>query len=339
MLVVTISAVVLIVAAAALFLNGVVLPWLQEGGLITTGANVSATNTPVVVKYANVKIYDPTYIAYQLGYFGEENITLQFVGEVISGPQSIAAISAGTAQAGVAAIPAIINARYAGANITGVLDIQTAFNDSPLAEWYTLNNSGITDASSLRGKKMGINSLGASFYYTSLLYLARHNMTPADVTFVVVPHPNLEESLRSGQVDVAGMIDPYTKHAASAGGVRVLFNQYDVTGQNQFTLVILSSKFAAQNPGVAMRFSAAYIKAVKFIEANPTESAAIIANWTGLNLTYVQSHRFMPNATVDGNSIRYWLSAMSTYAGSNYTSLNVSGIGTNAYNPYVESAT
>ena len=298
--------------------------------LITNNSTQSLT----VIKYANIQIYDPTYIAYALGYFKQENITIDFVGSTISGPQAIIAVSTGAADAGVSATTSLINAVQAGANVIGVLDLQTAFNSSPLADWFVLNNSNITTPQDIKGKTIGLNSVGASFYYATLVYLSKYGITANDVYFKVMPLSNIEQALRSGQIDIGGIIDPYSTHAMSTGGVRVLFNEYNATGQNQFSLVFFSTNFAKSHPDVVRRFSIAYIKAVNFSYQHPDQAAEIVANYTGVNSTYVRSHLYTPNAMVNMSSIAYWINTLKNYSD---TEINVTPgmIGTNQYNPYV----
>jgi ABC-type nitrate/sulfonate/bicarbonate transport system substrate-binding protein len=125
-----------------------------------------------------------------------------------------------------------------------------------------------------------------------------------------MPHHHQEQALRTGQIDVAGLIDPYTALIQQRGGVRTVFKAVDVIGESQFSLVFFRSEFAAKYPEMVTRFVRAYARAIDFIRTNPKEASDIMARAIGISANLEGIHRFTPNAEVRIADAAYWLDQM-----------------------------
>jgi ABC-type nitrate/sulfonate/bicarbonate transport system substrate-binding protein len=284
------------------------------------------------INYAQIKVFDPVYIALDQGYFDDEGLVLNLKGETFGGPQALMSTASGEVDAGIAATTAIINAVAAGVNVKGILDVQSSMNDSALMKWYVLEDSIIKNPNDLRGKKIGVNTLGASFHYTVIQYLKDNNISENEVEFLAVPHGNLEQALRAKQIDVAGMIDPFSEIAYDRGGLRILFTAMDVLGENQFSLIFMSERKMLNDPEAVRKFSRAYKRAVDFINNNPEQAAEIIANIFEVDKKYISQHKFQPEAQVREDDINYWLEFMKSQSVPGLEDLTVDGIGTNEFN-------
>jgi len=263
-----------------------------------------------VVRWGVFKNYQPVFIAKEKGFFEDEGINVEFSGSFTSGPAVIQAAASDQIDAGHSAVTGIINAVNAGIMIRGVADSQTEFKDAPLMKWYVLSDSGIGVATDLKGKRIGINSLSGSFYYTALIYLERNGLSKEDVQFVIMPHNNQEQALYSRQIDVAGLIDPYTAHIEQTGGARVLYRAVDILGENQFSLIFFTRDFLDNSPEVVRRFFRAYKKAIAFISSNPKEASSVMANQVGVSTNLVGIHRFTHNAEVKLDDVQFWIDMM-----------------------------
>jgi len=311
--------------------------WVLFGGAIVVGILIMIfqpkyKGSEHQINYVQIKVFDPVYIALDQGYFKEAGVTVNLKGETFGGPQALTAAASGDVDAGIAATTAIINARAAGIKVKGILDVQTSFKDSPLMKWYALNESKINSASNLRGKKIGVNALGASFYYGTFEYLMKNNIPTNEVEFLVIPHGNLEQALRSRQIDVAGMIDPFSEIAYERGGLHTLFTAYDVLGENQFSMIFMSEKKIQSDPIAVVKFTESYKKAVKFIEDNPEKAADIIAKIFDIDKKYIPKHQFIPNARVNIDDIRSWLMFMKSQGVKELDSIKPEDVGTNEFN-------
>jgi len=284
------------------------------------------------INYSQIKVFDPVYIALDQGYFDDVGVTVNLVGETFGGPQALMASASGDVDSGIAATTAIINARNSGIKVKGILDVQTAFADSPLMNWYVLEDSHLQNPQDLINKKIGVNTLGASFHYTTIAYLEASGLSVSDVEFIVVPHGNLEQALRSNQIDVAAMIDPFDQIALDRGGIRSLFNAHQVIGENQFSLIFMSEEKMESDPEAVRRFTRAYRLAVEFINENPNEASEIMARTFGIDKKFIPKHKFQPDAIVDEVSINFWLSFMKSQGIKGVELLSAKEIGSNEFN-------
>lgn len=284
------------------------------------------------INYAQIKVFDPVYIALDQKYFEDEGLVLNLKGETFGGPQALMAAASGDVDAGIAATTAIINAVASGIDVKGILDVQSSMEDSALMKWYVLEESAIKGPNDLRGKKIGVNTLGASFHYTVLQYLKNNNIQENEVEFIAVPHGNLEQALRAKQIDVAGMIDPFSEIAYDRGGLKVIFTAMDVLGENQFSLIFMSERKMLEDPEAVRKFSRAYRRAVNFINNNPEKATEIIARVFEVDKKYISQHKFQSEAQVREDDIKYWLEFMKSQSVLGLEDLTVSEIGTNEFN-------
>lgn len=212
--------------------------------------------------------------------------------------------------AGHSAISGIVNAVNSGVQVIGVADSQTEFKDAPLMQWFVLNDSSIKTSQDLKGKKIGVNSLSGSFYYTVLVYLEKNGLKKDDVQFVVIPHQNQEQALKSKQIDVAGLIDPYSIKIQQTGDVRILFRAADVLGENQFSHIFFRKDFVERYPDTVKKFVRAYNKVIEFISTNPKEASDIMAKQIGVSADLTGVHKYTPNAEVRMQDVQYWMDMM-----------------------------
>ncbi len=287
----------------------------------------------VTLRFSQVKIYDPTFVAAELGYFDDEDIKIEWMGEMYGGPQVLVAAAAGDLDAGIAATTAITNARAAGTKIKGVVDLQSSYPDSPIHIWYVLNDSSIHMPQDLVGKKIGVNTLGASFHYTTLAYLEKNGIGEDQVELVVIPHPNMEQALRQKQIDVAGMVDPFTAKIEQGEGVRRLFTTVDAIDHEQVAVIFFTEKFMQEHPEAVRGFIRAYLRAIDYSQTNPEDFRRIMANSTGVDEKYITPHRFTQNARVDSDSAQMWIDMLEKYGSIKPGSVSVSDIITNEFNP------
>jgi ABC-type nitrate/sulfonate/bicarbonate transport system substrate-binding protein len=278
----------------------------------------SCTSTPPtrgpasfpVVRWALFKNYDPVFVARAEGFFTRQQVNVDFVGQFTSGPAIVQAAGTNNVDGGQSALTGLINGVSHGVQVIGVADSQTEFSAAPLQQWFVRQNSPIKTAQDLKGKKIGVNSLAGSFYYTMSLYLQEHGMTKNDVQFILIPLNNQEQALRSGQIDVAGLIDPYSIHIQQQGGVKTFLRGVDVLGENQFSLIFFRKDFVSKNPEVVSRFVRAYQEAIQFIDTHPLQANNDIAKAIGISANLNGVHHYTPDAAVRLQDVQFWLNLM-----------------------------
>ncbi len=259
-------------------------------------------------KYVGLKVYDPVYVAYEKGFF--EGIDVEIVDTVAGGATAVQMVSSGDVQGALLSTMALINARASGLPVVGVADIQSAFSDAPLEQFFVRKDSGINSIADLKGKKIAINLVKSSFHYTWIMALENAGLTEDDVQFVNLSFDQQEAALERGDVDAIGLMQPYTKSARENDDLKMLYTDVDAFGDRQFCEIFINSVYAENNPEQAEAFVAGIVKATEWIQNNQEEAKKIISKYTGIDPAYIDDYKFQENAMVSEEDCAYWLEFM-----------------------------
>lgn len=219
--------------------------------------------------YANIVTFPE--LAEDLGYLGD--IKLEWVGNVLGGPQDLQAVALGETDFGGAFNGTIVNSVAAGAKIKAVFASLGA-DEETYKEILVLEDSPITSAKDLIGKKVGVNSFGAIAEYMVKDYLTQGGLTEKEineVTLVVIPPANTEQSLRMGQLDAAFMYDIHKEVAVSRGGLRSLTSDKELWGVISTASNVLHEDFIKKNPNTTKQFLEGVAKATDWAQTMPRE--------------------------------------------------------------------
>jgi NitT/TauT family transport system substrate-binding protein len=127
----------------------------------------------------------------------------------------------------------------------------------------------------LKGKKVGLERTSVSHFLLSYL-LQQNKLSEADVTIVNMSPEDAAKAIIAGDVDAAVTFNPYLTSAAEDANVDVLLTSKDTPGLITDVLV-MRKDMVDSNPETCQRVVRAWNKAIDYQEANPAESAAIMA--------------------------------------------------------------
>ena len=288
---------------------------------------------PDTIRYIGFRVYDPVYIAYELGFFEEQGVKVEIIDLMTAGPTALQAISGGSAEAGLSFIGAIINARVQGMPVIGVSDIQSSFAHAPLAEFFVRADSGIDSIADLRGRTIAINLVHASFHHKWLMALEAAGVGEDEVSWVVLPFEQQELALSNGHVDAIGVLQPHTVRPRNNPELRTIMTAYDVFGARQFTTHVFNSVWAEQNPEAVTAFVAAIAQAVEWIEQNQDAAWEIVSRHTGVDVRYIENYYFQPHAMVNVEDAQFWLDYVRRIGLVTADGLTVEDFVTNRFNP------
>jgi ABC-type nitrate/sulfonate/bicarbonate transport system substrate-binding protein len=268
---------------------------------VLPGDAVAGSAEPVTVRFLSSQgSISPHELAAELGYYDKLGITLENVGYAQGGPASLFALAAGSVDVGSAATAAVIN------SISGGNDFVAAYptngiNDQVQSVFYVLDGSPIKGVKDIVGKSIAVNTLGAHLDHTVREALRQAGLRQDAAKLIVVPGPQLEQTLRSGQVDIAALgywqstfEGPLKEH----GGVRGIFDDTDVLGEIAGGFAVLRRDFIEANPQAAKDFVEQATRAADWSRENPDEARKVIAGlltkrgenaelakyWTGFGL-------------------------------------------------------
>jgi ABC-type nitrate/sulfonate/bicarbonate transport system substrate-binding protein len=218
-------------------------------------------------------------LAAELGYFDGTGITLENVGYAQGGPASLVALAGGSVELGSAATAAVLNSIAAGNDFVAAYP-SNGINDEAQSIFYVLEDSPIKTVEDIVGKTIAVNTLGAHLDYVVREALHQKGLAEDSANLIVVPGPQLEQVLRSGQVDVSAFgywQTTFTGAALQNGGLRAVFDDTDVLGEIAGGFVVLRRDWIEAHPEEAKAFVEGSIKALDYARENPEETKAIFA--------------------------------------------------------------
>ena len=218
-------------------------------------------------------------LALELGYFEGTGISFENVGYAGGGPESLFALASGSVDIGSAATPAVINSIASGNDFVAAYPTN-GINDETQSIFHTLEDSPIKSIEDIAGKTIAVNTLGAHLDYTVREALRQAGLPQNAANLVVVPGPQLEQVLRSGQVDISafGYWQTTFEGAATAnGGLRPVFDDTDVLGDIVGGFTVLRRDWVDAHPQEAEDFVKQAARALDYARENPDETRKIIA--------------------------------------------------------------
>ncbi|MER9869921.1 ABC transporter substrate-binding protein [Mesorhizobium sp. M0136] len=290
-------------------------------GLLAAGLPRFALAEAAPVKFRSLASrgsISPHELAGELGYFKGFGIEVENVGYSGGGPESLFALASGSVDIGSAATAAVINSISGGNDFVAVYP-SNGINSKVRSVFYVLDDSPIKSIADIAGKTIAVNTFGAHLDYTVREALHSVGLSPDAANLVVVPGPQLEQTLRSRQVDIAALGYWQATFAGALvdnGGVRGVFNDTDVLGELAGGFVVLRRDFIAAHPDAARNFVEQSARASDWSLQNPDEARKVLANildkrgengelaryWTGFGLRQ--------GAKATDRDIDFWVSVL-----------------------------
>ena len=325
----------------AWIVSGVVLAMIGLQFGADPGQADAADANPVVIRYLNDPGFVPSFeIADALGFLKETGIRIQSEGDSPGGPKSLAALASGSADVAGVATPAVINAIAGGAKILCVMP-RAGINKDANSKFFVLDSSPIETAKDLKDKTIAVNILGAHLDYTIREYLRIHGVNKDDAKLVVVPGPQLDQTLRQRQADVVAVgawQSPVAGKIAAEGGVRVLFTDHDVLGDIVLAGNVMEKTFTDQHPQAVREFVTASAKAVDWATEHPGEARKLVAQIlkkrgdNPAGAAYWPGYGLPRHALYKDHDIKFWLDVLVREGKLKPGQFSPEDIATNKYN-------
>jgi NitT/TauT family transport system substrate-binding protein len=233
-----------------------------------TGAGPAAmAQAPATIRVGTLKLVGgaPLFWGVDRGYFRQEGLQVEFVYFGAAAPVATATVT-GDIDVGATGITGtLFNLAAGGGKIYLVADRGQERPGYPLNAVVVTKStyaSGVRSLRDLRGKRIGITTLGSTFHYQIAKLLERDGMTLQDVQLVPLREVNLvAEALRSGQVAAALLSPPWGAASEQEGWGKILFYVGDRI-VNQVTGVFYGPRLE-QDHALGLRFMRGYVRATR----------------------------------------------------------------------------
>ncbi|WP_312384374.1 ABC transporter substrate-binding protein [Atlantibacter subterraneus] len=254
-------------------------------------------------------------LADALGYFKGTGVSIENKGYASGGPESLFALASGSVDIGSAATPAVLNSIASGNKFVAAYPTN-GIDNTTKSIFYVREDSPIKTVKDLAGKSVAINTLGAHLDYTLREALRQAGLPQNAAKPVGVPGPQLEQVLRSGQVDVAAFgywQTTFEGVARSHGGLRPVFNDTAVLGEIAGGFTVLREDFVQEHPEAAKTFVQQSARALDYAREHPEEVRVILAKALkerGENpevAQYFTGYGVRPGGKAEDRDVQYWI--------------------------------
>lgn len=195
------------------------------------------------------------------------------------GPLTIAAIAKGDIDIGGLGYATLATA-IEGAKIDDLKVIGDVAQDG-VPGWYSseylvLKTSPIRSIADLKGKTLGINTMGSMLDVAQRAMLRQHGIDDrTDLSIIEVASPNMKAALAAGKVDMIGAVAAVGADPELRAIARPLFTQADAIGVTQISALVARAPFLAAHRAAVVDFLEDYIRAVRWYLAPANHAAAI----------------------------------------------------------------
>jgi len=236
-------------------------------------------------------VHIPPYIAKELGFFAENNIEAEFV-TFEGGTQTLrGSVAGGLDITGTSSDPAIIAAaRGAGTKVLGTYSHK--LSQSMLVQ------GDIKSCKELKGRKVGIQEVGAFNEVMSRAVLATCGLTPKDVQYVPVSTKGRVPGLLTNQIDTAILhVDQAIVAKKKKPELNILVNLWEPLPKWLYAAYIAPEKEIVSNRQLYVDIMAALIKANRYIYNNKARTVEIATKYTQQDSDAVaQTYDILANA-------------------------------------------
>ncbi len=219
-------------------------------------------------------VHIPPYVANDMGFFAEQNIDVEFV-TFEGGTQTLrGSVAGGLDITGTSSDPAIIAAaRGAGTKALG--SYSHKLSQSMLVQ------PDIKSCKDLKGRKIGIQEVGAFNEVISRAVLASCGLTPKDVQYIFVSTKGRVAGLLTGQIDTAILhVDQAIVAKKKKPDLNILVNLWETLPKWLYAVYIAPEKQINENRQLYIDIMAALIKANRFIYNNKAKTTDIAVKYT-----------------------------------------------------------
>jgi ABC-type nitrate/sulfonate/bicarbonate transport system substrate-binding protein len=172
------------------------------------------------------------YLADSMGFFKDENLTIELV-RFEGGVGSLrASASGGITLAGTSSEPVIDG-------IANGADVKVLYSYAPAVDVSFVVGPGIKTLADLKGKKMGVQEPGGFADVMTRIVLKKAGIDPKDVTFIQTTTAGRVQQLTAGATDTAVLHIDQTKTVQKANpGLSVLVNMWEILDNYQYSVYV-----------------------------------------------------------------------------------------------------
>jgi NitT/TauT family transport system substrate-binding protein len=237
--------------------------------IIAFAAMRADAQTKITVSFGPASSWIPAFVAKDQGIFARHGLdaTLQFIAV---GSNQPAALIAGTSQVAAVNPTIVIFADEGGADIQIIAGASGQSKNASTGGALVRTGLEIKTPADFRGKKVAVPGLRSVIHVAFMKWLKTKGVDPTQVTYIEVPINQMNDALRSGQVDVALSAAPFTDQILkSQSAYQAADYMSDLADPfTVYSVWAMRRDYIAAHPEVAPAFRASIREAIDWIAKN-----------------------------------------------------------------------
>ena len=258
--------------------------FLLVAGLVTflvafiSGVSLSAERPLRVAYPAPAGVFLPLWAAQDAGIFKKHGLPVELIA-VGSSTRGIAALVSGyldvLAGGGTGGVTA---------QLQGYTDMALFANVIQTFMFSVISQPSISDASQLRGKRMGVTRFGGTLDFVARQYAKRHGLEPGkDITFVQIgAMPDIAVAVATGAIE-SGVVGIPQNFLAKKQGLRELADLTESGARYALAAFLAKRSFLSENHELAVRLMKTLVEAIYFLKTRPKEGMEIFKRYTRID--------------------------------------------------------
>ena len=246
----------------------------------TTGTT-SQGMTSIKVGVVPVVDVAPLYLGIDKGFFEDEGLEVEPV-VAQGGAAIIPAVVAGDQEIGFSNVVSLMLGQTQDLPVKiisqGIQATDDPENDT--AAIAVKGSSDIQEPADLEGKTIAINTLNNISQLTVTAALDSEGVDTSTLHFVEVPLPDMVGQLEAGQIDAAGLVEPFVTTGKNAGQRMIIYDRVATEPKMTVATYFTSDSYLESNPDVVASFVKAMNKSLEYATEHPDEARQAIANYT-----------------------------------------------------------
>jgi len=248
----------LTIAATATFTQA------QDAKKYTLGLPIAAGSTFVVAD--GLEAFKKEGLNVKTEYFAEVSMTRK---ALLTGQVQFASIGLGP----------LLQADALGADLKMIAVTEYSFTDKAGKSWESTAlvappAKNIKSLQDLKGKKLGIDSFGSTYYVAFTDKLRKEGIDPKTITMVTVPWTQLGGALVTGQIDAAIMFVTDIERTRERMPLDRVMTEFEYTGvrTSVTTGIVAKASWLKNNRDAALGVLRAYLKTREFMRKDRVEN-------------------------------------------------------------------
>lgn len=289
---------------------------LIAAATLAGGPSIAAAQNATPVRVATTPDENalPVVWALRSGRFREAGLDVR-IERLANGSQIAAGVAGGSYEVGKASTASLFSAHLRNVPFVFVAPAGLYDAKAPYGLVLVRADSPIRTAKDLEGKTLSTGALNSIDVVAVDAWMEKNGADWRKLRFVELPISQAQAAIEAGRVDAANINRPQLDAALSAGTMRVFAHAYDGIGTSYLTSAWFTLKsWTAKEPHAAARFGTVVEEAARYTNEHHAETAALVAEFSGIPLEVVQHNaRALFGTSLDGSLIQPVIDAAAKY--------------------------